>query len=369
MKSKEYVDEYQTIRIVAIILVVIGHVSTLSVTKYDASLEYSFDGLYVSRIFEYIRVLIYSFHMPLFVALSGAVFAYTYTKQKGYIVKRAKKLLTPYVICSLFLLFPSRIISGYYEGIKLSWSLMIHDYLLGFDVNYLWYILALFEINVAVVFLSNYFLSDSRKTNIGLYVFLLLVSAGQFLILNNDKIPFQIGASIRYVFWFYIGIIIEKNRIKIKAFSLNKKYLIILFGLWITGVGTHNYLEFYISTYSGLSLLLWIVKMVKMIIRYFLMEGAGVLFFTCACFRMGKIDNKILRYIGKRSFQIYLYNCPVIYILKVIAKENINYDSITNISYILLMVVMMVFAICGSLFFDWIVLKLCTLHFKKLHIL
>lgn len=56
--------------------------------------------------------------MPLFVFLSGAVFALTYkesTDFKSWTIKRIKKLMVPYFIVAIILYVPTRIVCVYYD--------------------------------------------------------------------------------------------------------------------------------------------------------------------------------------------------------------------------------------------------------------
>ena len=66
-----------------------------------------------------ITTAIYSFHMPLFMALSGAVFAMQlkkgkYGDGKTFISKKTKRLLYPFLIVSMFWSFPLKYLSGYW---------------------------------------------------------------------------------------------------------------------------------------------------------------------------------------------------------------------------------------------------------------
>lgn len=62
---------------IGIILLIIGHISDGNLQK-----------------------VIYSFHMPLFVVMSGFLFTYPLDK-RGFIIQRAKSLLYPYVSFNL----------------------------------------------------------------------------------------------------------------------------------------------------------------------------------------------------------------------------------------------------------------------------
>ena len=350
--NKKYIDEYQTIRIIATILVVVGHVSTLSLPRYNGGLVSDFNSIRAAHFMEIVRYFIYSFHMPLFVTLSGAIFGLVYKYQNGYIVNRAKRLLIPAIFASFFWLLPVRYLVGYYGG-NINFGLIFHDYILTYDINYLWYVVMLFEVTTISVVTRKVILSDNHKIQILVFCLLLMVSAGQFFLLNNDSIPFQIVWSIRYLFWFYLGILINKNFKCIKKLSSNF-FIVVTVGLvWIVGTLIHIYFEEIISINQFSSMFLLIIKIVKMFDRYLFMEGAGTIFWTLLCFKIGKINNRILKYVGDRSFFIYLYHCPFIYLLKYLQNKLGLLENINNLNYIILLTMIIVLSITLSLMMDY----------------
>lgn len=118
--SRTRVAAYQYIRLIAMALVVVGHTSTLALPlsgggKID---PYYNVAPFAQYALEQLRLLIYSFHMPLFVILSGAVFELGRERKdrREWIVGRAKKLMIPFVLTAVFLLFPIRFLFGYYPA-------------------------------------------------------------------------------------------------------------------------------------------------------------------------------------------------------------------------------------------------------------
>ena len=75
-KENEYVLLYDRIRILATLLVLIGHFTSLSMNEDHLFDALSMQGnLWMPTVLEFVRQFIYAFHMPLFVMLSGALFA------------------------------------------------------------------------------------------------------------------------------------------------------------------------------------------------------------------------------------------------------------------------------------------------------
>lgn len=65
--------------------------------------------------------LIYSFHMPLFFALSGSLFylnveSNKFNNLRDVLSVKAKRLLIPYVFCTFFGVIPIKALSGYWSN-------------------------------------------------------------------------------------------------------------------------------------------------------------------------------------------------------------------------------------------------------------
>ena len=175
------IESYEKVRVWATILVLIGHALSLELPHANGSVN-----IYVSMIsftpsfFELLWELIYSFHMPLFVMLSGAVFALTYRNRPPvvWLKKRFAKLLIPYLFTALLLMVPTRLLIDYYADSANVLESIFYDIFLGYDPDYLWYVLMLAEVSVVAILLKRWILSDKLKTTLILTGALLVLSAG-----------------------------------------------------------------------------------------------------------------------------------------------------------------------------------------------
>lgn len=110
-------------RVVATILVVIGHCTYLKISTSYGGCDYSFLFSHRSITFKLLSKLtefIYIFHMPLFIALSGALFEKSlmkghYPSFKQLVNKKAKNLLIPFIVVTLLYSTPS---SSYLDILK-----------------------------------------------------------------------------------------------------------------------------------------------------------------------------------------------------------------------------------------------------------
>ncbi len=338
--KREIIGQYQYIRIVAIILVVIGHCTSLTLALQQKNIYiFGIEDLYISNLLENFRIAIYSFHMPLFVALSGAVFGLTFNNRrinkKIYIKRRAKKLLLPYFFTATFLYIPVRYIIGYYQEDSRGYIITyFQDVILGYDINYLWYLVMLFEVTSFVVLFSKFFLSNNLR--IRFYVlFLCIILSTTRYILPFDRYIFQIDRSMEFLLWFYIGILLEENRYRISSLRGKKIYILLVASavIWLCSFFLHSHLEIGLNKalYSGAAL--YSVKIIKAGIRL-IMEGSAVLFFFMIFNHMLPICKGILKLIEKKSFDIYLYHVPIIMLYKYLILKLPIYDGMSNFMYL-----------------------------------
>lgn len=141
------------LRVVVTILVIISHCMYYRIETAYGGIDYS--GLLVRKtivfkILEQIKEMIYSFHMPLYMALSGALFRGTISK-KGIsftklIKNKATRLLIPFFIISVLYNFLLKYISNYWSGTEnvLKDFLLVKYYyreilISGFYQHYLFY--------------------------------------------------------------------------------------------------------------------------------------------------------------------------------------------------------------------------------------
>lgn len=182
-----------------IILVVIGH----SFYNHEDNVFYTW---------------IYSFHMPLFVFISGYLFKYTldgkgtclsevplYGKN-GFIIKKVKRLLIPYVVISTIAFFPKVLLSNFAaRGIEFSWSAYSHMLLYPWSnvIIFFWFLPTLFIIFMIVVYSAR--ISTYIKYAIpGLFILILLLLLHLFNPFTQVAF-FNIVGVCSYLFYFVLG--------------------------------------------------------------------------------------------------------------------------------------------------------------------
>lgn len=218
-KKKERFVDIDCAKGLTIILVVLGHITA---RDYPLGNEW----------FIYLRKAIYTFHMPLFMFLSGWLFYYSLPSlvnledKVSYLTKKAYRLLVP------FFLFGTIVILGkYFAGMFLFVDNPVNNLLAGFSsiiwntkdscVYFIWFIYVLFIYNVLTLFLI-------KVSNTKLWIITILA-----LILRFVKPPEYLYLNlITYFYIFFIlGCVAFANKDKYYRFIDKNKYYLLMFYL------------------------------------------------------------------------------------------------------------------------------------------
>lgn len=153
--------------------------------------------------FEYTRIYIYSFLIPLFFILSGMLYKQTkYTNTYTFAKQRAKSLLYPYFIWSLILFgFWAIADSGDYSITKgfigVFYGVCQHDFL---DWGMMmWFIPTLYITEITYDFISR---KTKRKL---LFVIILTILGYAYSYLINNPLPWGVNISFVMLFFYHIG--------------------------------------------------------------------------------------------------------------------------------------------------------------------
>ena len=200
--SRKYYEEYNIIRVIATLLVVIGHSGYVTMmTEYGGIQMWEYDKPILQTFIDLGIRVIYSFHMPLFFALSGALFAHS-TKSKplscrDLLKSKGKRLLMPYILCNFLWVIPLKLLSGYWNSSRsVVNDIFVGQVLLGGN-NHLWYLWALF----IITFIAYIFRNNER---IRLLIAVILYTAGAILDESNITV-FAINRILLNYIWFECG--------------------------------------------------------------------------------------------------------------------------------------------------------------------
>lgn len=281
----KHCDELDILKFWGILLVVLGHVTNMWTPGGIVHPVVPSDTI------GFISSFVYLFHMPLFVFLSGCVYAYQCEVQErkttfiDLITKKSKRLLIPYLVFGVFLVllmvgcgFRNDIVDYAYNGV-----------LLSKDSRHLWFVMMLFEVFV-LFWVMNKVIDKLRLPKCSI----LIVSFVCYLFANRLPYILQISSAFRYFFWFTLGyvFILYKNVIR-TAYIYASGGVILTLNLFIDNeIGKRIPLMSTITAFIGIMFFYQISCDIKSIEKY-----------------------KVYQVISKDSFGIYLYHVFFIYLL------------------------------------------------------
>lgn len=331
LKSNE-VEEYNILRAIAILLVVLGHSTYFIIITSYGGIDYSnvfFPSGRIYNFLEFIGIMIYNFHMPLFVFISGAVH-YLFVKKRECSFKelfkiKFKRLMLPYFIVGIFYMIPLKYISNFYSENTLS-EIFINGLLLFQCSGHLWFLFMLFMVFLIFKVFERYMI-DNKYSVIIMPILL-------FLNIFSDKIPIDIFQNIaicKYLIWFYLGFKFEESRVSINKLILNYKHKL-FFVFLILFILTSNYSKNFVLDIDIMSK--WIFYRVLLLIIAIL----GII--TAYIFALIIRKSSIINFINKYSFHIYLLHDPLNYIILAIINSINAFGYFTHgIGYLVFVIV------------------------------
>lgn len=189
---------YDILKIFAMCLVVAGHVTVM----------FSGDGAFVpsslSPALTRVTAFIYSFHMPLFMILSGCVFGYclengTYKNGTEFFKEKVRRLIIPYFFTGFVFVAPIMVFCGLTDDFQ---QYCVRGILLSENSRHLWYLLALFWIFLLAAAVKRLMFSHPGLLlviSVGIFCFSLMVKA------HAQKNYMQLTQAGYYQVFFFIG--------------------------------------------------------------------------------------------------------------------------------------------------------------------
>lgn len=332
--DKKHIIELDYVRAIATILVILGHCTYLKLLTDYGGVNYEpwnmsiiiNSGGEVYKGLGLITALIYSFHMPLFIALSGLLWGIQVKskelpKLKELLAQKAKRLLIPFFGVSLFWVIPLKYLTGYWSesgnGLQIiSDMFMGQILLLGNASSHLWFLQALFEIFVFSWFIEKF---KFRKYPMMFIPFLLILSissyAGKFSVISVFSIPH----AFVYLFWFYVGFYFSQYRAK--ANVAIEKHPLLYFIITLTCYLLCFYLSLHLHLLSVLSIG----------IKY-LTTVLGIACIYIICYKLvghlHKLFDTMLCWVSRFSYELYLYHDPIQNIVLFIVGKYFSFSTI-----------------------------------------
>lgn len=272
VKKPERIEYIDIARGIGIILMIAGHV-------------------YYDTVF---RDIIFSFHMPLFLFISGMLYKYN-ENTKEFIIKIIKRLYIPYVIGVVFV--------STFRNILLNSNIKIlPQILVGFSncrsmfptvetVGALWFIPYLIFIQIVYNYINKV---AEGKDVLLLYETIVLMLCGFYFKKEQVYLPWSIDVALTTMIFYFIGNMLQKHKLMPKI--MNNNWLIVaLCIIWLVGA-KFTYLEFAHRKYSIVTFIVAFcgcvvtIKLSDLINKYL------------------KIIGRVLIWFGKNSIYILIFH-------------------------------------------------------------
>ena len=213
-------EDKDLLRIILVVLVVIGHGTYYDIVTKFGGINYGTmmsNALIPDTIFHKITSIltsfIYTFHMPAFIALSGSLFSLKKNvSMKEIIVKKAKRLLIPFLAVWFFWNLPIKYFSGYYAGVSIKGMLL---QLIFPSCVYLWYLECLFF----VFLIASFICKLEIKKQIVAVTFCWCMGVVLYKKLDQYHV---LGDPLYYLLWFYLGYRLENIIVWLKKHNVWK---------------------------------------------------------------------------------------------------------------------------------------------------
>ena len=237
MIERKQIREYDILRVIVTLLVIVGHCAYSSIETNSYGLwDYSVYTEAGSSMFYRLACnavsLIYTAHMPLYMMLSGALYRHAEKSPGGgygsfriLCTKKAQNLLIPFFVVTLCYVTPLKYFSGYYAESKDILRDIFMGQILLQGNNHLWFLPTLF-----LVFLLIYTLEHRLpiRSTIKQAILFVAYCFSSFVPIALIRLP------LNYAVWFYAGCCFEDKREEINC-RIEQRPLKLMFvaGIWV----------------------------------------------------------------------------------------------------------------------------------------
>ena len=201
--------ELDLMKFYGILLVVLGHVAFCYTDMGAVKPALASDTM------KMLKDIIYAFHMPMFVFVSGFIFAYQLEVKKReqtlwkLITDKFKRLIIPYYVFAFLWVLPTMCLLHLRSPISYAKGLIF-----GLDPRHLWYVMMLFEAFILMHILRWICEKVKLPQSLILLVATLLYSIPSLVPLPGFTSWLQLSNLMNYFLWFTLGyfFVIYRNR-------------------------------------------------------------------------------------------------------------------------------------------------------------
>lgn len=284
----------------------------------------------------YLFKLIYSFHMPVFMVVSGYLFSKSVKKysNRQLVEKGIRTLLIPIILWVLLYRVPEMLITfDQYDSIGRAFLKLFSYIVTGF-----WFLWAILLLQFFTLFIKKWV-----KDSIYIYIFVLII-----LLCIPDFMTTQL---YKYMFpYFYVGYFWGKFNLRIEATNKFIKWgwiFIILTFIMLPAFTYRTYIYNNTITLIPNGYETYAEQIKNIVVRY-LIGLSGSIGAIWVCVGIDRINHlvwlkKILCSLGKNSLGIYIISGYIVSLVLVPITTNISFNALTlSLETIIVMIISLV---------------------------
>lgn len=329
MGTSSKVKAYSILRVIAILLVLISHMTYYKVGNAFGGIDYlalapsgtSFKWYFI---FDKVRYVIYLFHMPLFMAISGALFALQTKKGRwsafgSFTEAKWQRLMIPYLVFTLLYLVPLKYLSGYFGQANFLMAEGSQLTLLG--NSHLWYLYTLF-----VVALVAYFLVPRMQVWYLLPLWGLHL-ASAYVGLSLISLPME------FLLWYMLGAMFEFYRETLTAYFRTKRAVFLT--IWLTAFIICSLLSLYVARFG-------IPALQRLVNDLAAVAGMGLTYLLAELLAQQKsfLESSFVKAVLLNGLGIYIFSDPLNYVLLRLGQALLGPSGMLSLGGLVLMMVL-----------------------------
>ena len=329
MGTSSKVKAYSILRFIAILLVLISHMTYYKAGNAFGGIDYlalapngtSFKWYFI---FDKVRYVIYLFHMPLFMAISGALFALQIKKGRWtgfgtFAEAKWQRLMIPYLVFTLLYLVPLKYLSGYFGQANFLMAEGSQLTLLG--NSHLWYLYTLF-----VVALVAYFLVPRMQVWYLLPLWGLHL-ASAYVGLSLISLPME------FLLWYMLGAMFESYRETLTAYFRTKRAVFLT--IWLIAFIVCSLLSLYVGRFG-------VPALQRLVNDLAAVAGMGLTYLLAESLaqKKGFLESGFVKAVLLNGLGIYIFSDPLNYVLLRLGQALLGPAGMLSLGGLVLMMVL-----------------------------
>lgn len=310
-KAQNRITEYSYLRVLGTLFVIIGHAAAMGYLPDAADFapgEAGYTGT-AGRLITQASAYLYTFHMPLFFALSGAVTRASRAVERpfaDFFTSRFKRLMLPYFGFLFLWSLPIKAACGIFTGTQFA-QIVMNSALTTGDSGYLWFLYKLFTVSMLFWIFARTVLERHRRAG------LIALGAAALLGLGVPTTLF-IGVEMKYFLFFALGWLFDEIRPRFTRWVRSHRVVT------LSAFAVYFVLFYFFNIAVTPSLSSANLYLIQTFERAYGMLSSAIstlAWFALCCVLSGltRAPESAVSYLDSRSMGVYLFHDPLNYIV------------------------------------------------------